>query len=196
MGIARILGSSLLMIILANILVYFLLSDVVFQVYQQMYPTEGEVGVLTAILNTVLMPFETQVPMKLSIILFAGFVGGAIARGKGSIGVGISAGFVLALFTVFLISRYMPGVWSSLTSNSLWDPILIYLGKGLVFAGISTIACVTGGVITRKRSLTLIYPSGEEEPPEIGVKCPHCGSEYSSNPLYCGHCGEIIEEQP
>jgi len=193
-GLARILGSSLITIILANILVYFLLPDVVFQVYQQMYPAEGEVGVLTAILDAVLMPFETQVPIKLSIIFFAAFVGGAIARGKRSIGVGISAGLILTLFTVFLISRYMPGVWSSLTSNSLWDPILIYLGKGLVFAGISTIACVTGGAITKKKSLIVIYPSGEEEPPEIGVTCPHCGSKYSSNPLYCGQCGERIEE--
>ena len=181
-------------IILVNILVYFLLPDVVFQVYQQMYPAEGEVGVLTAVLDAVLMPFETQVPMKLSIIFFAAFVGGAIARGKGSIGVGISAGFILALFTVFLISRYMPGIWSSLTLNSIWDPILIYLGKGIVFGGISTIACAAGGVITRKKGLAVIYPSGEDQPPEIGVVCPHCGSKYSSNPIYCGQCGERIEE--
>ncbi|MFX0096737.1 MAG: hypothetical protein ACFE7E_03165 [Candidatus Hodarchaeota archaeon] len=194
MGFARILSSGLITIILANILVYLLLSDVVFQVYQQMYLGEGEVGVLTAILDAVLMPFETQVVIKLSIIFFAAFVGGATARGKRSIGVGVSAGLIMALFAVFLISRYMPGVWSSLTSVSLWDPIFAYLGKGFVFAGISTIACVIGGAITREKSLTTIYPSGEEEPPKIGVVCPHCGSEYSSNPLYCGKCGERIEE--
>ncbi|MFX1486027.1 MAG: hypothetical protein ACFFBS_02790 [Promethearchaeota archaeon] len=194
MGFARILGSSLIMIILASILVYFVLPHVVLQVIQQKYPTEGEIGVLAAIVDVVLLPLETQVPVNLSIIFFSAFVSGAIARGKNSIAVGISAGLILALFTVFIISRYMPTVWSSLTSKGVWDPILIYLGRGLVFAGITTITSIIGGIMTRKKSLTIIYPSGEEEPPKIGVICPHCGSEYASNPLYCGQCGRRIEE--
>lgn len=193
MGLTRILGSSLIIVILASILMYFVLPQVVLQVVQQKYPAEGEVGVLAAIMDVVLLPLETQVSVKLSIIFFSAFVGGAIARGKNSIAVGVSAGLVSALFIVFLISRYMPTVWSSLTSNGVWNPILIYLGRGLIFAGISTITSIIGGFLTRKKSLTVIYPSGEEEPPKIGVVCPHCGSEYMSNPIYCGKCGERIE---
>lgn len=191
MSAGKILTSAVLLIFINSLLNYFFSYQAIEILMSTKYlGSNSELTFVAALLDVNLNILENLI--VLASILILSFILGFLIKNRSGVFIGISATLIMLIVNLFIISKYLPNVWNNLATNMI-PTLADYLENSFIYCLL--ISCSSGiGAVISDKYMQKYKVEVISQNILMTTRCPRCGAEFKSNPLYCSKCGNKLRE--